>query len=306
MAFKLKKKKNKGSAGAGAFRYRKRSSTAARKRASQNAGNYDNPVKDEYPVFTAPEGLHCIRFLPPTWDDAEHYGFDVWTHRNIGTDGQTYICRKKMGLDPDCEICDEHAKAMAEGEKEYANALKPTRRVAVYLIDRDKEDEGVKVWLMPWTLDRDISALCEDRRTKEFLAIDDPDDGYDVEFERKGKQLNTEYIGVRIARSTSPLSDYEKKQKRWLGWLMENPLPKALKYYKASYIRKIFSSGVRMPGDEAKGKGKAGGKERPKTRSDREGRDPIKDLKKNSKKKMKDRIRSGLRDLAKGKKRKKV
>jgi hypothetical protein len=111
----------------------------------------------------------------------------------------------------------------------------------VWIIDRNNEKDGPKFWDMSWTMDKDIASLSINKRTGEALLIDDPENGYDFEFVREGKGLNTRYIGKQISRQSSPISDDERQQEVWLEFITENPIPDVLNFYSYDYIAKIFT-----------------------------------------------------------------
>jgi hypothetical protein len=140
--------------------------------------------------------------------------------------------------DGECPICEERAIARRDEDEKYAKELEPKRRVLVYLIDRDHEKDGVQAWAMPWTVDRDIVKVSVDKSNGEVLPIDHPDEGYDVEFEKKGAKDRTEYLGVAIARRSSPLGRNE-----WLDHAIDAPLPDQLNYFEYEHIAKVFGGG---------------------------------------------------------------
>lgn len=254
----------------GRFEYRQRDASSARKRAESSGKDFDRYLQDVADAYAVNDGDNVVRILPPTWDDAEHYGHDIYVHYEIGPDKGTYLCLNKMKGEK-CPICEERKRAQNEGDEDYAKKLEPKKRVLVYVIDRNKEKEGIKVWAMPWTLDRDIVKVSVDKRTGEVLPIDHPDDGYDVMFERTGKGPRTEYVGVSIDRKSSPL-DNDKA----LDFAQEHPLPTLLKFYPYDHIASVFDGGSPPAGgrdrrrdddddDDRRGSGSS--------RSDRGGRD---------------------------------
>ena len=222
------------------FKYQDRTADQTKKRATQQGGMYDQPFKPEFKVFSPKEGRHRVRILPPTWDNPEHYGIDVWMVSNIGPDNQTYLSLSKMKGVPD-PITEEYDRARREGDdEEYIASLKPYRRVLVWVIDRDNPDEGPMLWSMPWSIDKDVAALSIDDDTREVLTLDHPDDGYDIEFTKEGKGLQTKYVGLKIARKSTPLSDDEAEAERWLEIITQNPLPETLVYFDYEHIKKTF------------------------------------------------------------------
>lgn len=225
------------------FRYRQRGVDDYKRRSEQSGSSRENYIREEIKMFIPKEGLNIIRILPPTWDDADHYGLDAFVHYGVGADNNAYLSRSKMLKEQD-PIDEERERAIANDDEDYASSLRPSKRVLVYIIDRDKEDEGPKLWSMAWTLDRDISTLCVDERSGEVLSIDDPEDGYDVEFRRTGKGLKTEYTGVKIGRRSSSLDNEEA-----LEFAIENPIPGTLQYHDYEHIKAVFEGG-NAAGDE--------------------------------------------------------
>lgn len=228
-----------GRRGSSRFEYHKRDDSSARKRAESSGRDFDRYIKDVSGIgaFAVKDGDNVVRILPPTWNDAEHYGYDIYVHYEIGPDKGTYLCLNKMKGEK-CPICEERKRAQNDGDEEYAKKLEPKKRVLTYVIDRNNEKEGIKVWAMPWTLDRDIVKVSVDKRNGEVMAIDHPEDGYDVMFERQGKGARTEYVGVSIDRRSSPL-DNDKA----LDIAQEHPLPGLLQFYSYDHISNVFGGG---------------------------------------------------------------
>lgn len=216
------------------FTYKRRSYEDARKRAEQAGGSRDSYINEEIQLYKPSEGENLIRILPPSWEEPDHYGIDIYVHYGVGPDNAAYLCRQKM-LGEACPICEERANAEAAGDKDYAKKLKPTKRVLFYLVDRDKESEGVRAWASPWTVDKEIAIQATDSRTKEFFPVDDPDEGYDVKIARTGQGERTEY-SVSIARRPSTIDITQDIE----DVLVDKPLPNVLQYYDYSYIKGIF------------------------------------------------------------------
>ena len=221
----------------GGYQYQTRDAGDARKRSSQGANDYDKILVDSVKMWKPNDGDNRIRILPPTWEGAKHFGLDIYVHYGVGPDRQSYLCLEKMKGEAD-PIAEERAIARRDEDEKYAKELEAKRRVLVYLIDRDHEKEGVQAWAMPWTVDRDIVKVSVDKSNGEVLPIDHPEDGYDVEFEKKGSKDRTEYLGVAIARRSSPLGKDE-----WLDYAIDNPLPDQLNYFDYDHIAKVFNGG---------------------------------------------------------------
>jgi hypothetical protein len=192
-------------------------------------------LKDRVSVWKPADGENCIRILPPTWEDSQHYGIDIFMHYGIGPDNSAFLDLNRMKGEPD-PVSEAYDRAMAEGDDEYAKSLRSVKRVLVYLIDRDKPKDGPQMWAMPWTVDKEISTQSIDSRSREILYIDDPDEGYDVYINREGQGERTKY-SVKIARNPSPV----ELEDSWVEMLEENPLPECLIFYDYNHIKKVFT-----------------------------------------------------------------
>lgn len=244
------------------YRYERRDAEDVRKRA-QGTNDYDRIVKDHIKQWKPNDGDNRIRILPPTWKGAKHHGVDLKVHYGVGADRQTYLCLHGM-LGKDDPIHEAYLRAKAELNedennkdlKELVSQLKAKARVGIYLVDRDHPKEGVQFWAMPGGLDMDLVQVMQDKRTGEVLPIDDPEEGYDIEFTKTGKMRNTEYKGIAVARRSSPLGD-----NKWLKFAMENPIPDQLVYFDYDHIAKAFGGG-KVPRREEEETPARGGRDR--------------------------------------------
>ena len=227
----------------GKFKYRERDSSTTAKRATQRGNEYPSVLKDGVKEYRPQEGKHRIRVLPPTWDDPEHFAYDIHINYRVGADGHSYLSRSKM-LNEDDPILEERERANRDGDEEYAKSLVAKRRCAMYVIDRKEEDSGPQLWLAPWTFDRDLSAQALDDETGAVLALDHPDEGYDISFSIEGKGLNKKYTGVSIARRDSDLG---RDGAAWLEQIEENPVPECLVFASYEDIAKAFTGGANKP-----------------------------------------------------------
>lgn len=233
------------------FQYSRRDPADVKKRASQSAGMYDQIFKSSIPIFTPKiDTSYRLRIMPPTWENADHYGYELFIHSQVGADNQKYICLKKHGKkDEACPLCEAEQELVREGMKDEAYEARAKRSVITYVIDRDKEDEGPKLWRMMWMTDRDIAALSTDKRSNETLFIDDPEEGYDIEFDAVKKGKFAEITAIKIARKTTPLCDDPKTQDKWLDFIQQNPISEVLNFYDEEHIRKA-SEGKRTKDDD--------------------------------------------------------
>lgn len=215
--------------------FKRRSFEANKKRSEQWGNLRDNYLTDHVSMWKPSDGENCIRILPATWDDADHFGLDIFVHYNVGPDSSAFLDLQRMKGEPD-PITEAFDAAMAEGDEEYAKELRSVKRVLVYLIDRDKPKEGVQMWAMPWTVDKDIATQSTDSRTRELLYVDDPDEGYDVYISREGTGARTKYT-VKIARNPSAI-DLDDTA---MDILESHPLPSCLNFHSYEHIAQVFS-----------------------------------------------------------------
>lgn len=269
-----------GGRGSSGYQYQPRSAETTRARADKGANDYDKILKDHIKMWKPNDGVNRIRILPPTWPKAEHFGYDIYVHYGVGPDRQSYLCLQKM-LDKPDPIHEEREKARRELDPEnkedaaYIKDLEAKRRVLWYIIDRDNEREGVQAWAAPWTIDRDVVKVSVDKSSGEVLQIDHPEEGFDVSFEKKGSGARTEYLGVSIARRSTPLG-----KDAWLEYAVENPLPDQLHYYDYDHIAKAFGAkgehrdaGRSRDDDAPRGRGRDDDDDRPRGRG-RDDEDP--------------------------------
>ena len=258
---------DRGSRGGRGFEYRSRSADDTKRRASQGANDFDKILKDHIKMWKPNDGDNRIRILPPTWDGAKHFGHDIFVHYGVGPDRATYLCLQKMKGEPD-PISEERDIARREEDEKYAKELDAKKRVLVYLIDRDHEKDGVQAWAMPWTVDRDIVKVSVDRQSGEVLPIDHPEEGYDIEFEKKGAKDRTEYLGIAIARRSTPLGKDE-----WLDYAIDNPLPDQLQFFDYDHIAKAFNGASAHKEKSRGGEDRSSDRDRDDDRRSSRGRD---------------------------------
>lgn len=210
------------------YQYKPRSTEAWDKRAKGSI--FDGYALDEFETFTVGKENY-IRILPPTWENPQHYGLDLYVHFGVGPNNGTIICIYKM-KNQKCPICEAHARAEAAG-REDAKELKPTRRVLVWLLNR-KEEKKPLLWAMPWTVDRDISKICKDRQSGEYFFIDNPESGYDISFDKEGEGVQTKYTGFQLSRRPSPV------EKRFIDYIEQHPLPTVLLWRNYEEVQALF------------------------------------------------------------------
>jgi hypothetical protein len=231
------------------FVYQDRDPKEMKRRSEQTGNNFDSIFRQGIDTWRPGQGDNTVRILPPTWDDPKHYGYDIWVHGWVGADRSSYLCPKKM-LGKRCPICEEAKASRDAGEDDEAKQLEPKQNLIVWILDRDGDTDTPMVWQQSWTIDRDITAQCVQKKSGKVLQIDHPDDGYDISFKRQGTGLKTKYFGFQVDRDPSPIADKEKDQDEILDYINDNPLPDVLKFYDEEYLEKMIA-GTAEAKDEA-------------------------------------------------------
>lgn len=247
------------------FKYKRRERTVEdiRRKASENSRDYDTLFKGDVKLFKPGDGENIIRIMGATWGmqpytdeeldkmsekeikelerQEEVYGngwdLPIFVHYGVGPDEGAYLCRDKM-LGERCPICE--AKAAARDPDE-ADALAPSKRALAWIIDRNAEKEGPQIWSMPFQKIRnEIYSRSIDKKHGTPILIDDHEEGFDIIFNRSGKDKRTSYTGVEVDRDPSPLHENEKKQQQWLDYIRDNPLQDLLNFYDPEHIEKVL------------------------------------------------------------------
>lgn len=218
------------------FKYQARRPEAVEKRASQQGSDFKGVFLDEYKTFRPGDGDNFVRILPPTWEDAEHFGLDLYIHYQVGPDRASVLCPSKMKKKK-CPICEAKLKAEKSGDEELAKELGARHQVAVWMIDAKDKEKGPMIWSMSWTIDRDIAKICKDRETGEVYPIDHPEEGRNVQFDRTGKGILTKYGGFAVSKRPSSIDE------KWLEFVVKAPLPDCLVWCTYDEIQKLFEGG---------------------------------------------------------------
>ena len=110
---------------------------------------------------------------------ALHYERTYWRHRDIGTDGNNYVCNKKTSGGK-CPICDFRAKLAKDpdADEDLIKSLAPKERQLFNVIDTKDRKKGVQVW--------EISFHLFGKRLDAEINNQDDDDDYEGFSELEG------------------------------------------------------------------------------------------------------------------------
>lgn len=232
------------------FHYHQRTPDDIKRRANDRGGDFDDYIKPQFKKYKVRDGKNLIRILPPTWKEPNHYGYEVHINYGIGADNQSYLSLSKMKNIKD-PLAEAKREAESEANEKVAKALRPNKRILVWLIDRQAEDEGPQLWAMPRTFDQALANISMDEDTKDVMYIDDPKKGSDVRFYKEGSGMLTKYDPSKMRLlGESRLSEDDNLEDEWLQFVDENPLPNVLQFYDYDHIAEVFNGNVRTNDDD--------------------------------------------------------
>jgi hypothetical protein len=192
-----------------------------------------------FDMFKARDGKNRIRILPPTFDGYVDFGLEIWVNYSIGADNSAFLSLHNMKGEPD-PIYEERQAANQQGNDDYAKSLAPKKKLLCWIIDRKDEDAGPQLWSMPAGVARNINTLSVDDSSNAIIVHEDPETGFDIEFNKEGTGILTRYSGESIARNTSALHDVDETFNAWMGYVEENKLDEILVFYSYEHIALAF------------------------------------------------------------------
>ena len=260
-----------------AFTYNRRSNESVQRRAEGSGRDFEGFLRSEVKLYKPRDGDNYIRFLPPTWDNADHYGLEIYVHYQVGVDEGAVLCLDKMGKDR-CPVCEARVIASKQGDEDTADALRPVKRIVSYLLDMKESDRDRKpqAWAYGPTVDTMFCKAGMDRHTKEALAVDDPIKGYNLSFDRRGQGLKVKYENASFDQKSSSVPDED------LDFLLDFPLDQMLRWRDYEAVAELFEGTRRRrrdddrretrDRDDARGRDRDRGDDRRETRSSRDDR----------------------------------
>jgi len=233
------------------FVYKRRSVDDFNAAKNSRGGGFDNWTKREFKRYKMRDGKNVIRFLPPTWENARHFAYEVWLNWDVGPDKQKYLSLYKMGRGKD-PLAEARAAAQRSGDDELAKQLGPGRRFVAWVIDRQAPDEGPQLFDYPARLNEAICTASQDEDTREVIFVDDPKEGADVRFYKEGSgKTGTTYPGEKVkVMKVSTLSEDAAEKAEWLEFVADHPVPDCLQFYDYDHISAVFNGAVTRTDDE--------------------------------------------------------
>jgi len=226
------------------FKYKARTPEQVEKRLNRTGGSFQGFLHDDYKTFKPAVGDNFIRFLPPTWDDAEHWGYEVHVHYGVGPDRASVLCLSKME-NKRCPICEARDAARKAGDEEAAKELAPRLQVVSWVMNMRDTAAGPMLWSIGFRMDSDFIKLTRDRESGELLQIDNPEEGYNVSFQREGTtQTTTRYSGFQTSRKPSAIEE------SWLEYVVAHPVPTTFVHRTYEEVKALFEGADNKGEDE--------------------------------------------------------
>lgn len=225
-----------------ALNYTPPSYKEAEERRDRSTSQYDSLIVPSGPkFFKARKNNNTIRILPPTWEGAKHYAYEVKVHSDVGVQNQQYLCLVQNEMSPykECPLCEERNRP--DVSHEDREKLRAKSRNYIYLINRYETDQGPLLWSISTQSDKEILAQSLIKRTQEYLPIAHPYKGYDVDFVRDGEGLATRYRGFQVSRESTPISTNENELRRWVSYIDDHPIPEILQFFSPDHILNVFT-----------------------------------------------------------------
>jgi len=148
---------------------------------------------------------------------------EVHGHKvQIDGEWKTFACLKHEKDEP-CPFCEAYEELRATGkeaDKELAKKYKARQMYVVKVIDREREDEGVKFWRFNHDYRKEgvfdkIHGVLTALKTNKNIT--DTENGRDLSISINRNQNNVPVVSAIVALDSTPLSEDSEKSAEWLA-----------------------------------------------------------------------------------------
>jgi gp32 DNA binding protein like len=167
----------------------------------------------------------------------------VQVHYNVGGNN-TVLCPAMFG--EHCSLCQIKSDLYAAKKNEEASAFYASRRSLVYVIDRNKESEGPKVFGFSQTAMGLLHSQIKNLKTGVVFNVGHPDKGQDIVLKKfkKGKEKYAQVHELQLDQEgITPLSRDAKQRQDWLNFIEANPISGMLKKLTDTQIVELIEKG---------------------------------------------------------------
>ena len=186
----------------------------------------------------------CLRILPNIYLDHGDYAADQKYYRPLvffriqhPSDKYPRMYYSIDGLGAgDCPLMALYNEACKNNDNEARKKFLPARHALMWVIDRDDEAAGPKLFRASPTVFKNIVACFKNSRTKKQY-IPYAEDGYDVQFTMELQKNGIPMpVGVQRDGDTSPIHEDDDTVNEWLSFVQQNPLRDIVQFYSKESI----------------------------------------------------------------------
>jgi hypothetical protein len=153
------------------------------------------------------------------------------------------IYKKKRELSKEDFDTEKQFKDAGQKLSKEAGEYKATTLSLAYIVDRANPDKGVQIWAISGTKTPERFRLLhkDSENAGGIINFEDPDDGYDVFFNRVSNDNGTGFPGytiIKLATKSTPLSESEKEAVAWWEYVKAHPTKEMLRVMSVKDIEK--------------------------------------------------------------------
>lgn len=169
---------------------------------TQRGLQYLNP-EFGFQTFQPVDGDNSFRIVPPLADDkhATLWGFDVWVYY-LG--GRAYLSPSTFDKNAHDPVLEKYNQ-LKQTDAEAAKPFKGTKRSLTFVLDLNNTDEELKLWAAPTTVIDEVLKISKNRRSGELVAVEDPQNGRVIFFNKTGTGVATRYSAFQLDQAAMPL-----------------------------------------------------------------------------------------------------
>lgn len=200
--------------------------------------------------FFPKAGEHLLDIIPfiagknhPTISEGKPaYVLDIWVHRNVGSDGGSYVCLQK-NYKQRCPICEHQRLMRKEGSytDDEIKALDAKRRVVYNVVCYDSQEEiskGVQVFeTSHFFMEKHLAELAKRPKGGGFVPFAHPEEGKSISWTISKKGQYGEWFGHKFIDRDEDITDETLEEAHVLDEIIHIPSIKELeKIVKTAFI----------------------------------------------------------------------
>lgn len=222
------------------------SETAKKKPKGKKISNEEFLKK--YAALYLPDGVekgHKIFRILPSESGIPIKSLHVHDRKNEKGTFDKFLCLHE-NFEEDCPFCQARQKLYANGDNDLAKEFFPRKLFVAKVIDRDKEDEGVKFWRFTKTIFEQLVTIVEAKG----YDLSDIENGIDIRINLKKDGRKTVVSGI-VDLAPSKLSEDEAQVTEWLA--NDQEWQDVYKKFDYNYLKIIVEGGTPVYSKEANG-----------------------------------------------------